>query len=97
MLTLRFAPHLFAALRAGFEAGAGDDVPLEQEQVAGLRLALAEAAAGAVPGLPIIVTLESVYELYALADCFEIGAEVSAEVSVDQRQSILALINQARP
>ena len=97
MITLRIEPHLFTALCAGVDAGACDDGPVEQEQVADLRLALGEAAASALPGLPIVLTLDSVYELFILADCFQVGAEFSSSVTDDQVAAILALLEQARP
>lgn len=97
MITLDLTPPLFAALRAGFEAGICEEGPIEQEMLAGLRMALEEAAAAGSRQSEVRVTLESSYELFILADCFEVGAEISPDVTVPQWEAILALMEQARP
>jgi hypothetical protein len=95
MITLRIPSHLFNALRAGFEAAAYDDRPFDTELLDRVRAALAKASATALPGLPILVALESEDELYALATCFEVGGEDHPGVTEDHWASIQALFVQA--
>ena len=95
MLTLRIQPHLFAALRAGFKAAAYDDAPIETELLDRVRVALTEASASALPGLPVLVALGSVDELAALTGCFAVGGEPHPDVTDDQWNSVLALVEQA--
>lgn len=57
--------------------------------------ALDEAKATALPGLPILITLQSADELAALVACFEVGGEDNPNVSEGQWESVLALIEQA--
>ena len=95
MVTLRIEPHLFNALWAGFDTGASDDAPIDPELVGRVRTALTEAAATALPGLPLILTLGSADELDVLAVCFEVGAELHPNVTTDQWDAIQAMIEQA--
>jgi hypothetical protein len=95
MITLRIQPHLFAALRTGFEAAATDDAPIETELLDRVRIALTEAGAAALPGLQVLLTLGAVDELDALAACCEVGGEMHPDVTDDQWGSILALVKQA--
>jgi hypothetical protein len=95
MVTLSIEPHLFAALRAGFEAAATDDAPIDLELLSRVRVALTEASVTALPGLPVLVSLGSADELNALAACFEVGGELHPNVTDDQWESILALFEQA--
>ena len=95
MVTLHIQPHLFAALRTGFEAAASDDAPIESELINRVRVALTEASATALPGLPVLVTLGSANELSALSACFEVGGELHPDVTDDQWDSIVALVEQA--
>ena len=96
MITLRLEPQQFAALRTGFDAAASDpDAPIDPTLIAGVQSALAEAKATALPGLPVLVTLQSTDELDALAACFEVGGEGHPDVTDDQWYSIVALIEQA--
>jgi hypothetical protein len=60
-----------------------------------IRSALAEAKATALPGLPIIITLQSADELAALVASFEVGGEDNPNVSEGHWDSIMALIEQA--
>jgi hypothetical protein len=95
MITLRLESPQFDALCAGFEVAAGDpDAPIDVSLLAHVRTALAEAQATAMPGLPMLVTLQSISELAALAACFEVGGEGHASVTDDQWYSVLALIEQ---
>ena len=63
MVTILFPPHLFAALRTGFEAAPSDEAPTESELINRVRVALTEASATALSGLPVLVTLGSADEL----------------------------------
>jgi hypothetical protein len=60
-----------------------------------VRTALAQAQATAMPGLPILVSLQSTDELAVLAACFEVGGEGHDDVTDDQWYSVVALIGQA--
>jgi hypothetical protein len=60
-----------------------------------VRAALADASATALPGLPILVMLQSTGDLAALAACFEVGGDGHPDVADDQWDSVLALIEQA--
>lgn len=93
MITLRIEPHLSTALRAGYEA-AGDDAPVEIELLDRVQTALSDASAVVLPGLPVLVTLESTDELDALAVCFEVGSQLHPDVTNDQWDAIQALIEQ---
>ena len=96
MITLRIEPGLFSALCAGFEAAVcDDDAPIKSKLISRLRPALADAAAKAPRGRPILVMLESSAELYALGDCFAVGGEGHPRVTGDQWDRINALIDQA--
>ena len=58
MITLRLKPQQFAALCIGFNAAASDpDAPVDPTLIAGVQSALAKAKATALPGLPVLVTL----------------------------------------
>jgi hypothetical protein len=95
MITLRIETHVFTALRVGFDAAANDDAPVDPELLDRVRTALTEASATALPGLPILLTLASAYEMDVMAACFEVGGECNPAVSDDQWDAILALIDQA--
>jgi hypothetical protein len=96
MITLRLEPLQFIALRAGFDAAASDpDAPVDPMLIAGVQSALAEARATALPGLPVLVTLQSTAELDALAACFEVGGESHPDLTDDLWYSLVALIEQA--
>ena len=95
MVTLGIQPHLFAALRAGFEAAATDDAPFDPELLTRVQVALTEASITALPGLPVLVTLGSADELNALTACFEVGGELHPDVTDDQWASILTIVEQA--
>jgi hypothetical protein len=96
MITLHLEPHQFAALRAGFDAAADDpDAPIDVSLLARVRSALADAKATALPGLPILMMLKSTDGLAALAVCFEVGCEGYADVTDDQWDSVVALVEQA--
>lgn len=96
MITLRMEPQQFTALRAGFDAAADDpDAPIDNSLIARVRGALAEARSAALPGLPILVILQSTDELAALSACFEVGGEGHSDVTDDQWESVLALIERA--
>jgi hypothetical protein len=96
MITLRLESQQLAALRAGFDAAAGDpDAPIDVSLLARVRNALTEAKATALPGLPILVMLKSSDELAALSACFEVGGEGHADVTDDHWDTITALIEQA--
>ena len=96
MISLRLEPQQFAALRTGFDAAASDpDAPIDPSLIAGVQSALAEAKATALPGLPVLVTLQSTDELDTLGACFEVGGEGHPDVTDDQWYSIVALIEQA--
>jgi hypothetical protein len=92
MVTLHVQPHPFAALQAGFEAAPSDDAPIESELINRVRVALTEASATALPGLPVLATLGSADEWKALNACFEIGGELHPDVINDQWDSIVALV-----
>jgi hypothetical protein len=95
MIILRVEPSLFSALRAGFEAAVrNDDAPIRPQLLSRLRPALADAAATAPRGRPILVRLESIAELYALGDCFAVGGEGHPRVTDAQWDAINALIDQ---
>ena len=96
MPTLRIEQHLFTALRASFETAASDDAPIDHELLCRVRAALTEAGGAALPGLPILVTLDSADELDVLSACFEVGGECHPDMTDDQWTSILALIDQVR-
>ena len=89
MITLRLEAQQFAALHTGFDAAASDpDAPVDPTLIAGVQSAFAEAKATALPGLPVLVTLQSLDELNALAACFEVGGEGHPDVTDDQWDSI---------
>ena len=95
VITLRVEPSLFSTLRTGFEAAVcNDDAPIRPQLLSRLRPALADAAATAPRGRPILVRLESTAELYALGDCFAVGGEGHPRVSDTQWDAINALIDQ---
>jgi hypothetical protein len=95
MIVLRVEPSLFSALRTGFEAAVcNDDAPIRPQLLSRLRPALADAAAAAPRGRPILVRLESIAELYALGDCFAVGGEGHPRVTDAQWDAINALIDQ---
>ena len=95
MVTLCIKPHLFAVVRASFEAASPDDARIESKLLDRVRMALTEANATALPGLPVLLMLASPDELDVLAGCFEVGAELHPGVTADQWDAILALIDQA--
>jgi hypothetical protein len=96
MATLRLEPRQFVVLCAGFDAAANDpDAPIDSSLLAQVRTALADAKATALPGLPILVTLQSTDELAALSACFEFGGEDHPDVADDHWYSLTALIEQA--
>jgi len=96
IFTLRLESPQFDALCAGFDVAAGDpDAPIDVSLLAHVRTALAQARDTAMPGLPILVSLQLSDELAALAACFEVGGEGHADVSDDQWYSVVALIGQA--
>ena len=95
MITLRIPAHLFGVLRSGFEAGACDGVPLDPKLIGKLRATLIEADVTSTPGLPVLLTLESDFELRALAACFEVGGESNADITDDQWLSVTTLMEQA--
>jgi hypothetical protein len=95
MITLRMEPQQFAAPYAGFDAADDPDAPMDPTLLAHVRSALAEAKAGAMPGLPILVVLQSGAELATLGACFEVGSEDNPNVTDDQWDSIMALIEHA--
>jgi hypothetical protein len=67
MITLRMESQQFVALHTGFNAAASDpDAPIDPTLITGVQSALAEAKATALPGLPVLVTLQSHNELNAL-------------------------------
>jgi hypothetical protein len=94
MVVLRIEPYLFSALRAGFETAASDDTPVDIELLDRVRSALNEASAAALPGLPIIIALESTDELDALAVCFEVGSQLHPDVTDDQWDAIQSAMEQ---
>jgi hypothetical protein len=95
MIILRVDPSLFSALRTGFEAAVcNDDAPIRPQLLSRLRPALADAAATAPRGRPILVRLESIAELYAVGDCFAVGGEGHPCVTDAQWDAINALIDQ---
>ncbi len=96
MISPRLEPQQFAALRTGFDAAASDpDAPIDPTLIAGVQSALAEAKATTLPGLPVLVTLQSTDSLDALAACFEVGGEGHPDVTDNQWYSLVALIEQA--
>jgi hypothetical protein len=95
MITLRMEPQQFTALCAGFDAADDPDAPIDPSLLAQVRSALDEAKTTALPGLPILITLQSADELAALVACFEVGGEDNPNVSEGQWESVLALIEQA--
>ena len=94
MITLRMEPQQFTALCAGFDAADDPDAPIDPSLLAQVRSALDEAKATALPGLPILITLQSADELAALVACFEVGGEDNPNVSEGQWDSVMALIEQ---
>src|SRR5580692_10323976 len=96
MIILRVEPSLFSALRTGFDAAVRtDDAPIRPQLLSRLRPALADAAARAPRGRPILVRLESIAELYALGDCFAVGGEGHPRVTEAQWDAINAIIDKA--
>jgi NADP-dependent 3-hydroxy acid dehydrogenase YdfG len=96
MITLRMESQQFVALHTGFNAAASDpDAPIDPTLITGVQSALAEAKATALPGLPVLVTLQSHNELNALAAYFEVGGEGHPDVTDNQWYSLVALIEQA--
>jgi hypothetical protein len=95
MITLRIPPHLFALLRSGFEEGACDDAPLDSRLLNKVRAALIEADVASMPGLPVILTLETGDELQSLTACFEVGSETNPAVSDDQYLAVQTVLEQA--
>jgi hypothetical protein len=93
MVTLRIPSHLFSALRSGFNAVC-DDGLVGHDMVSGVRAAFAAALDASMPGLPIILKLQSADELYALADCVEVGGKGHSAVTDDQWKAIVALIDE---
>jgi len=99
MTTLRLESHLFAVLRRAFD-GAADGIddwelpPVPLDVVAVLRTKLAEAAASALPGLSIVLTL-SPADIEVLSACFSVGGEGDPAVTDDQYEGILAALGQA--
>jgi hypothetical protein len=88
-------PHLFAALRSGFDAAARDDAPVDQVALSCVRTAIDEAAVGSMPGLPIILRLRTGRQLNVLSDCFEVGGECHPAITDFQWDAITALLEQA--
>jgi hypothetical protein len=85
----RVEPSLFSALRTGFEgAVCNDDAPIRPQLLSRLRPALADAAATAPRGRPILVRLDSIAELYPLGDCFAVGGEGHPRVTDAQWDAI---------
>src|SRR4051794_30577847 len=95
MITLRMEPQQFAALCAGFDAADDPDAPIDPTLLVQVRSSLVDAKATALPGLPILVMLNSTAELAALAACFEVGAEDNPNVGNDQWDSVVALLEHA--
>ena len=96
MITIRMDAQQFRALCAGFHTASDDpDAPIDRTLLMNVRTALAEASATALPGLPILVMLQSTGDLAALAACFEVGGDGHPDVADDQWHSVLALIEQA--
>jgi hypothetical protein len=96
MITLRWESQQFVALRTGFGAAASDpDAPIDQTFLSNVQSALAEAKAKALPGLPVMLMLQSTDELDALAACFEVGGEGHPDITDDQWYSLMALIERA--
>ena len=87
MITLRMEPQQFAALCAGFDAADDPDAPIDPTLLAHVRSALAEAKSTALPGLPILVVLQSAAELATLGACFDVGGEDNPNVTDDQWDS----------
>jgi hypothetical protein len=100
MITLRIPPHLLAPLHDAFD-GAAEAVedfehpPVDLEDVARVRAAFAEAKAAALPGLPVIIELQSGAELFTLQACWEVGGEGAPGVTDDAWDEINALIEAA--
>ena len=94
MITLRVEPHLFGSLRLAFERTA-DDAPLDETVLDRVRTAIAEADAAALPGVSVILMLQTRDELSALQACWEVGGEGDPDVTDDRWQAINALIAQA--
>jgi hypothetical protein len=95
MIILRVEQSLFSALLAGFEAAVcNDDAPIKSQLLSRLWPAMADAAAAAARGRPILVRLESIAELYAPGDCFAVGGEAHPRVTEAQWDAINALIDQ---
>ena len=94
MVTLCVPSHLFSALQFGFDAVC-DDGLIEQDMVRGVRAAFADALDTSMPGLSVILNLQSADELYALADCVEVGGKGHPDVTDDQWKAIVALIDEA--
>jgi hypothetical protein len=96
MITIRVEAQQFRALCAGFHTAADDpDALIDRARLMNVRAALADASATALPGLPILVMLQSTGDLAALAACFEVGGDGHPDVADDQWDSVLALIEQA--
>ena len=96
MITLRMEPQQFTALCISFNTVADDiEAPFDPSLLADVKSRLAEAKATALPGLPVLVTLQSTGELDALEACFEVGGECHPDITDAQWDSLVALIEQA--
>jgi hypothetical protein len=95
MITFRIPPHLFSVLRKGFDRAASDEAPLDSKLLCAVRSALIEADVASMPGLPVILTLETAGELQVLTTCFEVGSEADPDVTDDQYLGVQTLLEQA--
>jgi len=94
MVTFRIPPHLFSVLRKGFDA-ASDEAPLDSELLGAVSTALVQAGVASMPGLPVILTLETAEELQVLTACFEVGSEADPDVTDDQYLGVQTVLEQA--
>ena len=96
MIALGLEPQPFVALRTGFGAAASDPgAPIDRTFLSNVQSACPTEAT-ALPGLPVMVMLQSTDELDALAACFEVGGEGHPDITDDQWYSLLALIERAK-
>lgn len=96
IITIRIEQHLFGLLREAY-AAAATEAPLDPVVLEQVRAALTDAAAAALPGLPVVVKLGDAGDLVVLRACRQVGSDCSPSITEDVWVEINALLAQAVP